>query len=323
MDKKKGMLNVAVSIIFKILIVLSQIVVRRFLIQQIGNDANGIYSLYVSVIGVLAVAELGVGSAITFSMYRPIVENDYRKVSALYRLFRRIYMIVGVIIFLGGLATLPFLPDLAKGYETSNIDLSKTFLIMLLSVSLQYLFSAKTALFTAHKNDYIATTISSSGQLIQYALQLWVLIQYRSFSLYLLCAVVGTLVQWSITEVVFFRKYKKKVCFKEKLDKETRREVAKNVKAMFMHKVGTVLVNTVDSMIISAFIGVEILGKYTNYTTIAIAMTSLLSLLFVPLTSTIGHLYVEDNKDSVNKYFSFFHSLNYIVAVVFFWDITQ
>ena len=176
MDKNKALRNVFVSIAFKILILVFQILVRRVLIKQLGNEVNGIYSLYVSIIGVLAVADLGIGTAITFSMYRPIVEKDYGKVSALYRLFSRIYSIISIIILMGGLGVLPLLPLLAKGYETSNINLTTNFLIMLVSVVLQYWFSAKSSLFNAHKNDYITTTISSVGQLIQYALQLYVLI---------------------------------------------------------------------------------------------------------------------------------------------------
>ena len=87
---------------------------------------------------------------------------------------------------------------------------------------------------------------------------------------------------------------------------------------MFMHRIGGVLVNTADSVIISAFIGVVILGKYTNYTTIMTAMTGVLGLFFTPLTSIIGHLYVEQDKTEVKKYLNFFHTFNFIIGIIFF-----
>ena len=90
MDKKKGLLNVIVSIAFKVLLLVGAILVRRYLIKYIGNEVNGLNSLYTSIIGFLAVAELGVGSAITFCMYKPIVEGDNDKVSALYGLFTKL-----------------------------------------------------------------------------------------------------------------------------------------------------------------------------------------------------------------------------------------
>lgn len=90
-----------------------------------------------------------------------------------------------------------------------------------------------------------------------------------------------------------------------------------HIKAMFMHKIGTVLVNTADSVIISAFIGVALLGKYANYTTIMTSMTGLLSLFFYPLTSVIGHAFVNASKEEMKTYFYFFYGINYILGTVF------
>ncbi|MGN0822995.1 MAG: lipopolysaccharide biosynthesis protein, partial [Candidatus Gallimonas sp.] len=103
-----------------------------------------------------------------------------------------------------------------------------------------------------------------------------------------------------------------------KVDSETKKEVVKNVKAMFMHKIGGTLVNTADSLIISAFIGVVVLGKYSNYTTIMIAMTGIITLFFTPLTSIFGHLYAGENGESLKKYYHFFHTFNFILGTVFF-----
>ena len=91
MDKKKGLINVIVSIAFRIALLIVNILVRRCLIKYIGNEINGLNSLYISILDFLSVAELGVGSAITFCMYKPIVEGDNEKVSALYRLFTKLY----------------------------------------------------------------------------------------------------------------------------------------------------------------------------------------------------------------------------------------
>lgn len=318
MDKKKGLLNVFVAIGFKLLLMVGSLIVRRYLIQYIGNEVNGIYSLYVSIIGFLSVAELGVGSAITFCMYKPIVEKDSAKVSALFRLFRKLYFIIGGIILAGGLIVMPFLPKLAKGYESVNINLYTTFAVMLCSILISYLFSAKTSLINAYKNDYITTAVSSVGQLIQYGLQIAVIITMRSFLLYLVCCIISALLQWFATEIIFARKYREKVTLKEPLDQDTRKDVVRNVKAMFMHKIGTVLVNTVDSVIISAFIGVVLLGKFSNYTTIGAAMEGILFLFFTPLTSVIGHLCVEEDKIRIKQYYNFFYGFNYALGVIFF-----
>ena len=318
MDKKRGLLNVIVSIAFKIVLLVGALLVRRYLIKYAGNEVNGLNSLYLSIIGFLAVAELGVGSAITFCMYKPIVDGDNDKVSALYHLFTKLYLIIGAIILAAGCILIPLLPYLAAGYQGINQNLYLTFFLMLVSVVLSYLFSSKTSLINAYKNNYITTTISSSGMLLQYGLQILVLVLTKSFIWYLLCRTVAVAVQWGITELVTRKSYKQIIKNKQKVDSETKKEVVKNVKAMFMHKIGSVLVNTADSIIISAFIGVVILGKYSNYTTIMTSMTGVITLFFTPLTSVIGHLAVAEDKSAVKKYLNFFHTFNFIIGLVFF-----
>ena len=318
MDKKKGLLNVIISIIFKVFLLVGAIVVRRFLIQYAGEDVNGLDSLYISIIGFLSVAELGVGSAITFCMYKPIVEEDNDKVSALYRLFVKLYLIIGAIIFVAGCLLLPFLKYLAGGYAEINQNLYLTFFLTLVSVVISYMFSAKTSLINAYKNNYITTSITSSGQLVQYGLQILVLVLTRSFIWYLVCKIVAALLQWGATELAVRKKYHRIIKNKQKIDADTKKEVTKNVKAMFMHKIGGVLVNSADSIIISAFISVVILGRYTNYTTIVNAITGVICLFFTPLTSIIGHLCVQEDKSAVSKYLNFFHTFNFIIGTIFF-----
>ncbi len=318
MDKKKALLNVIVSIVFKVLLLVSGIIVRRFLIEYVGNEANGLNSLFISIIGFLSVAELGVGVAITYCMYKPIVENNKDKISALYHLFNKLYLIIGIIILLCGCIIMPFLRFLAADYNDLDINIYLTFGLVLVSVIISYIFSSKTSLINAYKNNYITTTISSVGLLLQYGLQMIVLIIKRSFVIYLICQIIAILLQWIITEIIARKKHSEIIKNKQSIDVETKKEVVKNIKALFMHKIGSVLVNTADSIIISAFIGVVILGKYSNYTTIMTAMTGVIMLFFSPLTSIIGHLYVEKDSNSVVKYYNFFHTFNFIIGVVFF-----
>lgn len=318
MDKKKGIINVATSIIFKFALIILNIIVRRFIIQYIGEEINGLNSLYISILDVLSVAELGVGSAITFCMYQPIVDGDENKVTALYKLFVKLYLIIGGIIAVTGCALMPALPYLAKDYQSVSVNLYLTFGLMLVSVVISYLFSAKTSLINAYKNNYITTTITSLGSILQCGLQIVALVIFRSFTLFLICRIISVVLQWIATEIYARRKYGNIINAKQKLDVESRKEVTKNIKAMFMHKIGGILVNTADSIIISAFIGITILGKYSNYTTIVIAMVSVLSLCFSPLTSVIGHMFVESSEDSALRYFKFFYTVNFLIGTVFF-----
>lgn len=318
MDKRKSVLNVTVSVGFKILTMLLVVVVKRCLIDACGNDVNGLNALYQSVIGFLSVAELGVGSAITFCMYKPIVEGDTDTVSALYHLFRRIYLLVGGVILALGLAVTPFIDDFAKGYDASHVNLYFTFILMLVSVVLTYLFSSKISLINAYKNNYVTTAISSGGLLLQYVLQIAVLLLTRSFVWYLVCRIVSVLVQWVITEIVTRKRYGRILSNPQKVHGPIKGELLKNIKAMFMHRVGYTLVNTVDGVVISTFVGVAALGKYSNYTMVLTSLTEVIKLMFTSLTSVIGHLYVESGRSHTKRYSELFHLINFALGTVFF-----
>ncbi len=318
MDKKRGILNISISIVFKVLTLIGGILVRRFLIQYIGNETNGLNSLFNSIVGFLSIAELGVGSAITFCMYKPIVNKETDKISALYHLFTKLYLIIGGLILSVGCLLMPLLPYLASDYQNVNQNIYLTYFLFLLSVTVTYLFSSKISLINAYKNNYLTTIITSSSLLLQYVLQIVILFCTKSFVLFLVCAVVASLLQWLATELTTRKIYNAIIKNKQHIDKETKAEVIKNAKAVFMHKIGNILVNSADSIIISAFIGVVVLGKFSNYTMIMSSMVGVISLFFVPLTSVIGHMYVEQDKESVKKYFNFFHALNFVIGVIFF-----
>ena len=318
MDKKKALLNISVSVGFKITNIIFVILVKRFLIDYCGNEVNGLNALYLSIIGFLSVAELGVGSAISFCMYKPIVEGDNNKVSALYHLLKRLYLIIGGVLLVGGLAVTPFLKILAKDYQSANQNLYFTFILMLISVVVTYLFSSKTSLINAYKNNYITTAIYSGGLLLQYALQIVALLLTKSYAVYLVCRTVTGLVQWAVTEIIANKHHKGIISNPQKVDDQTKQQVIKNVKAMFMHKIGTVMVNTVDSVVISAFVGIVVLGKYSNYITIMTSLSGVMGMVFSSITSVVGHLCVEADKKTVKKYFEAFQFLNFFLGFVFY-----
>lgn len=320
MDKKRSVLNVSISIISRVSLLFAALFVRRLLIQCIGNDVNGLDSLYTDILGVLAVAELGIGRAIIYSMYSPIVSGDRLKVTALYCLYKRIYRIIGLIILCAGLLVTPFLPLLISDYVNLNpsINVYLTFVLFLISIVISYFYSAKTALIEAYKDNYITTGINTISKLIIFALQFTSILLWRSFTIFIICRIIGTLLTWFLSEIVVRQKYRDVLSAHEKLDKETEKEIIRNVKAMFMHKIGTIMVNGVDSLIISAFIGVVILGKYNNYSYIAGILSGTIALFFSPLTSIIGHLCASNDAVKTKRYFSFFYSMNFALGLVFF-----
>lgn len=318
MDKRKGILNIAVSVIFQAMTMVTAILVKRILIQSCGNDVNGLNALYLSIVGFLSIVELGVGSAITFCMYKPIVEGNAPYTAALYRLFQRIYITIGGAILTIGLGLTPFITFFAKDYSQVPVNMHFTFVLMLVSVVITYWYGPKLSLINAYKNNYISTAITSCGTLLQSALQIVTLLLTQSFVWYLTCRIVCALLQGLVVEIVARHQHRDILTCRQTLDILDRAEITKNVKAMFMHKVGTLMVNSADNIIISAFIGVAALGSYSNYNTVLVSVTNLVALVFTSLTSVLGHLYVEKGEDTTREYSQTFHLINFAIGCLIY-----
>src|SRR5690554_5846253 len=279
MNKKRALTNIIVGIIFKIIILLLAMLTKVYVVKYLGNEANGLFSLYTSILGFITLANLGVGVAITFSMYKPIVENDTDAISALYYLYRKFYIIVMFVILVLGLALTPFVPKLAKG-SSENTLIYQTYITFLLSVAITYLFGHKITLINAYKDNYITTTITSLALIFEGILQIFVLLITKNFLYFILVRVLAYMIEGLMVEIVFRRKYKKRLNNNKVLNEDLKSEVKRNSAAKMYSEVGTKLMSSFDGMIISFFVGVIALGNYSNYVIIIGGMFSLLNLLF-------------------------------------------
>lgn len=323
MNKNKAFINIITSTVFKLVLLVVSLFLRRYLLKYLGTEAVGLFSLFTSILGFLAIAELGIGTAITFSMYKPMVENDDDKISGLYFLYRKIYIIISIVMLtLGGIVAI-FIPALAKD-STGVFNIRIPFILFLISTITTYLYAHKTSFINANLDNYITVSIRSIGLILEAILQIIVLAFVAKsnlrlgFTLFILVILFSHLIQWIFTEIIFNYKYKKQINNNKVLSKEVIDDVTEKTKAMFFHKIGVILVNTTDSLIISSAISVAILGIYTNYITLATGMVGMLALVFSSITSILGHSYAKNTKEVFKEQFNFLYLFNYVLAFIFF-----
>lgn len=317
-DKKRSFLNIGISIFTKIVLLILAFVVRRILIQQLGNEYNGINSLFLSILGILSIAELGIGTAITFCMYKPIVDGDNEKVAALFLLMKRVYLIISGVILLLGISISFFLPYLAKEYTIETRDLYIYFYLFLLSSVLSYFSGAKSALICAYKNNFIATLIYSFSMIIQYILQILSIVIFKSFYFYLISKSIFDIVQYILLTIYCRKKYYYLINIKSNLDDESKKSVKKNIGALFLHQITANIFSSVDSLVISSMFGLIILGKYSNYFLIMNSMNEVLKLFFTSMTSIIGQYMIKKSKEEVHSLYSLFNNMNIVLGFVFY-----
>lgn len=315
-NKKKALLNTTISIGASMIFLIAAVIARRFFIANLGNEANGLYQLFISISGMLSIVELGIGTSIIFCMYEPIAKGDRLKLSALYYFFKKSYLLIGGLILVVGCLIMPFLPMLAGKYDY-ECNIYYCYFIALLSTAVPYTFSFKQHLINAHKDGYISSLINGAGQLVQYVLQIAVLIIFKSFPLYLWAKVIGVAIECVITQFAA-KKYGHIIGTKAKLDPETKADVNKKIRAMFMHKIGNTVISTSDSIMISLFVGIATLGFYSNYLSFSSAMFNLLILFISPMTAILGHVHVQKGVRETARYLEFFHTLNFLIGFLFY-----
>lgn len=269
---------------------------RTVFIHYLGQVYMGVNGLFSNVLGVLSFTELGLGMAMNFELYKPVAENDREKIKSLMRFYKNAYRVIFAVITVAGLALIPFLKYLIK--DPGNVgNIYVYYLIYLFDTATSYLVSYKYSLVSAEQKSYVMTNINTVISLIQTAVQIVVMVVYKSFLYYLLVAsLVGV-----ASKLYVIRYFRKHYHYLDENPKKLRPEelapIKKNVVALIVHKIGDVCVHQTDNILISAFLTVEIVGKISNYNYIILTVTGFLSVFFSSVIGSIGNLIALEGKE--------------------------
>ena len=276
---KKAGINSVFGLLSYVINVLIQFFLQRVFVRILGYEFLGLNSVLTTIISTLSIAELGIGSAIAFSLYKPISEGDTVKIGALMRLYKKIYSIIGLIVLCIGLCLIPALPAITKN-EFTIIELLPVYSIFLGNSVLSYFFTYNQTLLSADQKNYILSIISTVTRIFMSVLQLVVLYVFENYVIYLVVMLVCTVLSNLFVCILVWKKYPYIRRGDEKLDVDEKARIKGNVTALIYHKIGNYLVTGTDSLIISAFLGTAFAGFYANYTLISNSITSIVSNFF-------------------------------------------
>ncbi len=295
-NMRYGFLSQFVSLFIKF-------VSRTIFIHTLGIQYLGVNGLFTNVLGVLSLAELGIGTAMNYSLYKPVAQDDVETIKSLMYFYRKAYRIIALVITVLGFALLPFLDILIK--DPGDVgDISVYYLIFLFNTVSTYFVSYKFSLINAKQQNYIFSLVNTITSSITVVVQIVILLVMHSFLWYLLSASIIGLVQKIFIHFYLNRK------FPFLTDKDvripTKQELApikKNIIALFIHKIGDVGVHQTDNIIISAFINVATVGIMSNYNLIISAVTGFVSIIFNSATASFGNLIATESKDKQYQVF--------------------
>lgn len=300
----------------KIVAIVLPFMVRTVIIYFLGIEYTGLNSLFTSILSVLSFAELGVGSALLSSMYKPVSDNDIEKVNAYLNLYRRCYRIIGSIILIAGLVLMPFLPKLINGIYPADINIYILYGIYLVNTVLSYfMFSYKNSILIATQRNDIISKVGIVILIATDVVQLILLLLFKNYYLYVIIMPIMTIAN-NLMIALISKKLYPEVFAKGEVDKEDVRAIFIKLKGLVFQQIGGIILSSADTIVISAYLGLRLLGMYNNYYFIINALFGFFAVIQTSLYPSIGNSLHTDTVEKNYSDFKFFHFL-YILCDIF------
>ena len=304
-----GMVNRAVAMLMPFLS-------RTALIHILGMQYVGLNSLFASILQVLNLADLGIGTAIVYALYEPAANDDKPAIRALMNYYRRVYRTIGCVIAVAGLALLPFLPRLIKDNPPADVSLTVLYLTYLANTVVSYwLFAYKQALPTAMQRVDVVSNVNTVTNILLNLAQVLVLVLWHNYYAYLFiiptCTVINNLLMsWHVDHT--YPDLKPAGTISEEL----RASIRKRVAGLTIQRVCATTRNSLDRVFLSAFIGLTVTAIYDNYLLILAALTSVLSVVSTAILPTVGNSIVTD---SAEKNYADMRVMNFVYMMISGW----
>ena len=309
---KNSALNFASGFLGRVLTILLNFVVRTIFIYCLNEAYLSVNGLYSNILTVLSLAELGFGSAMVYRMYAPVAVKDYQKTAALLQFYKKIYIIIGVVIFLLGLCVIPFMDYIIKDKPDIS-GLTLYYILFLVNTSISYWFSSyKASVLYADQKEYIKTNVQNTMAILQSGLQIVLLLLFRKYLLYLLIQLAGNIFLNLYVAHLVDKRYPEIQTYQgASLSAEERVQIRKDTEALVLSRFGHVALNGTDNIIISAVVGVLWVGRLSNYTLICDSVTSVLCQITAAITGSLGNFFATEDKHAGYALFKKVEFLNF------------
>ncbi len=301
---KKVIRNTSTGVAAKLALILFDFIVKTIFIKILGEQYAGVQGLFSSILTTLSLAELGIGAAIAFALYKPMAEKNYKEIAKYMDFYKKAYRLVAAFIFFVGLALIPFLDVLVTGVPDIKESITLIYVLYLFNTASSYLLIYRSVLLTANQNGYKVSLIEIISNAVKGIVQCIVLIIFKAFLAYLIIGISFTLLKNIVTSIVAGRDFKELKNYPhENLSKEERKVLLKDVGALALYTASSAVLHGTDDIIISAMIGTSIVGILSYYKMLKKAVTTMMNQFFNSVTPSVGNLAVTDSGDAQYRIF--------------------
>lgn len=301
-----GMISRLIGLLFPFL-------TRTVIIKVLGAEYLGLNGLFTSILTVLNLTELGVGSAIVYSMYKPIATGNDDLVCALLNLYKKIYKLIGVSIIVLGILLMPFVRNLVSGEIPSDINIYILFALYIANTALSYLlFAYKKSLIHACQRDDVTSKITIVTDVVLNISQVVFLIATHNYYWFVILQIFTGLAS-NIINSYYADKLFPQYCCKGEISNQLKNDIKQRITGLMVIKMAAVSRNALDSIIVSAFLGLQAVAMYNNYYYIINALSSMLLVLMNAIAAGVGNSVAVESK---SKNLEDMRNINYLYMAI-------
>lgn len=296
--------NVSVTLIMQVIKNLLGFISRTIFVYILGAEYLGVNSLFTDILTVLSFAELGIGNAMVFSLYKPLVTKDNEKIKSLMLLYAKAYKVIGAIIAVMGVCLVPFVKYIVGDVSYVEENITLLYLLFLLNSVISYFFVYKKSLIIADQKNYVVDIYQQVFNTFQVIAQSAFLVVTKKIIPYLLIMVTTTFlnnvyVAWKADKMYPYLREK----VAKPLEKEEVRGIVTNVKALVVYKIGGIILESTDSIFISFLINVLTVGLYANYKMIIGVFRAIGNQIMNSIVASVGNLNAGEDEEKKEKVF--------------------
>lgn len=308
---KNASKNIFWGILNKITVLLLPFITRTVMIYTLGSEYLGLNGLFTSVFNVLSLAELGVGSAMVYAMYKPLANKEDDIVCALLNLYKKMYRCIGCILLVIGFILMPNINMFISGDSPASINIYLVYIIYFVNtIGSYFLFAYQASILNASQRNDISSKVNMITSLIKNCSQIVVLLLLKNYYIYAIFLPMTTFAANIIVAILARKMYPQYIC-KGKVSPALTKEIKSKIMALFAVKITSVIYNSVDSIVISTYLGLIVLAKYNNYYYIMSAIVGVVTVIYSSIISSVGNSIVLESKE---KNYADYMNLSFINA---------
>ena len=303
--------NAIWAIIYQCINIILAFGVRKVFIDYIGIELSGVDSLYKDILAICSFADLGIGTAITFALYKPIAENNKERVLSLLHFFQKVYNYVAVL-----LALITYISMYWLKTVNSTIPLEKLQLYFVLYQArniVEYFFAYRETYVTAIQKNRVISKLNTLCTLIRYLLLFIFIIVTRDYVVYLSIDLCVAIFRKFLVNIYLKREYPEiLLCKVEKLSSKERMDLMLSSKAVLIHRSGNLAINQTDSIIVSSFLSVTYWGIISNYLLLKKTAQVVGDTIYSSILPSFGNLLATSTKQHQIEVFEKYVFINFI-----------